>query len=137
MQQASKGQLISKGVLISSIFSKKRMKEFDFTTMIPQIDLFSFVFLEEIEDTKKPFRNYLTFTRLYRGVSPHIGLESFDLLLKYKINPCFQIQNQQLFYQIFKISNVLKWNSTCSCHSRLLPHCAGVCHCTLRPENWI
>ena len=37
------------------------MKEFDFTTMIPQVDLFSFVFLEEIEDTKKPFRNYLTF----------------------------------------------------------------------------
>ena len=38
------------------------MNEFYFTTMKPQVDLFSFVFLEEIEDTKKTFRNYLTFT---------------------------------------------------------------------------
>ena len=30
--------------------------------MIPQVDLFLFIFLEEIVDTKKPFRNYLTFT---------------------------------------------------------------------------
>ena len=59
-----KGQLISKEVLMSSIFSEKQTKEFDFTTMIPQIDLFLFVFLEEIEDTKKPFRNYLTFTSI-------------------------------------------------------------------------
>ena len=29
--------------------------------MKPQVDLFSFVFLEEIEDTKKTFRNHLTF----------------------------------------------------------------------------
>ena len=35
------------------------MKEFDFTTMIPQVDLF----LEEVKDTKKPFRNYLTFRK--------------------------------------------------------------------------
>ena len=41
---------------------KKRMNEFYFTTMKPQVDLFSFVFLEEIEDTKKTFQNYLTFT---------------------------------------------------------------------------
>ena len=31
------------------------MKEFDFTNMIPQVDLFSFVLLEEIEDNTKPF----------------------------------------------------------------------------------
>ena len=48
----AKGQIISKGFLMSSISSIKRMKEFDFTTMIPQVDLFSFVFLEEIADTK-------------------------------------------------------------------------------------
>ena len=30
----SKGQLISKGVLMSSISSKNRMKEFDFTTTV-------------------------------------------------------------------------------------------------------
>ena len=33
------------------------MNEFYFTTMKPQVDLFSFCFLEEIEDTKKTFRN--------------------------------------------------------------------------------
>jgi hypothetical protein len=55
-----KGQIISKGFLMSSISSKKQTKEFDFTNMIPQVDWFSF-FSEEIEDTKKPFRNHLTF----------------------------------------------------------------------------
>ena len=57
----AKGQIISKWFLVSWISSKKRTKIFDFTTMIPQVDLFSFVFLEEIKDTKKPFRHYLTF----------------------------------------------------------------------------
>ena len=47
-----KGQLISKGVLMSLISSKKRMKEFDFTTMIPQIDLFSFVFCRTSKTSK-------------------------------------------------------------------------------------
>ena len=52
-----KDQIISKRFFVSSISSKKRTNEFDFTTMI-----FVFVrFLEEIEDIKKPFRNYLTF----------------------------------------------------------------------------
>ena len=32
--------------------------------MIPQVDLFSFVFLGEIEDTKKKFQSYLTFSAL-------------------------------------------------------------------------
>ena len=53
----TKGQLISKelfGILNSST---KRTKQFDLTTMIPQVDLFSFVFLEEFEDIKKTFRN--------------------------------------------------------------------------------
>ena len=39
------------------ILQKKQTNEFDFTTMIPQVDLFSFVFLEEIEETKKTFQN--------------------------------------------------------------------------------
>ena len=50
-----KGQLISKGVLMSSISSKKRTKEFDFTTMIPQIDLFSFVFWRKSKTPKNHF----------------------------------------------------------------------------------
>ena len=34
--------------------------EFNFTTMIPQVELFSFFFLEEINNPKKPFWNQLT-----------------------------------------------------------------------------
>ena len=60
----AKGQLILKGVLMSSISSKKRTKEFDFTTMIPQIDLFLFVFWRKSKTRKKPFRSYLTFRKL-------------------------------------------------------------------------
>ena len=43
----SKGQLISK-CLYCAIFNspKKQMKIFDFTTMVPQVQLFSFVFWE-------------------------------------------------------------------------------------------
>ena len=58
-QQASelKGQLISKANCQAVNSSKKRTNEFVFTTMRRV-----FVrFLEEIEDTKKTFRNYLTF----------------------------------------------------------------------------
>ena len=55
----AKGQIISKanyGILNSS---KKRTNKFVFTTM----RLVFVRFLEEIEDTKKTFRNYLTFSR--------------------------------------------------------------------------
>ena len=42
----TKGQLISK--CLFGIFNspKKRTKKFDFTTMVPQVELFSFVFWE-------------------------------------------------------------------------------------------
>ena len=43
-QSSSKGQLISKGLFDILNSSKKRMKKFNSTTMIPQVDLFSFVF---------------------------------------------------------------------------------------------
>ena len=53
-----KGQLISKANCQAVNSSKKRTNEFVFTTMRRV-----FVrFLEEIEDTKKTFRNYLTFS---------------------------------------------------------------------------
>ena len=51
----SKGQFISKWFLGSSISSKKRTKEFDFTTMIPQVDLFSFVFWRKSKTPKNHF----------------------------------------------------------------------------------
>ena len=50
-------QLISKGLFGVLNSSKKQAKKFELTTMIPQADLFLFVFLEEFEDTKKTFRN--------------------------------------------------------------------------------
>ena len=41
----------------ADVSSKKRTNEFYFTAMKPQTDLFLFVFLKEIEDTKETFRN--------------------------------------------------------------------------------
>ena len=55
----TKGQLISKDNCQAMNSSKKQTNEFIFTTMRR-----IFVrFLEEIEDIKKTFRNYLTFTK--------------------------------------------------------------------------
>jgi hypothetical protein len=53
----SKGQLISKANYQAVNSSKKRTNEFIFTT----IQRVFVRFLEEIEDTKKTFQNYLTF----------------------------------------------------------------------------
>ena len=60
-----KGQLISKANCKAANSSKKRTNEFDFTTM----QLVFVRFLEEIEDTKKTFRNYLTFRSLDEIIS--------------------------------------------------------------------
>ena len=58
----AKGQIISKGFLVSSISSKKRTKEFDFTTMIHckyiQGNFYSFLthfLLEAVEDRDVTF----------------------------------------------------------------------------------
>ena len=57
-EQPTKGKLISKANCQAMNSSKKQTNEFIFTTMRR-----IFVrFLEEIEDIKKTFRNYLTFT---------------------------------------------------------------------------
>ena len=50
-QQKVKGQLISKCLFGSFISPKKRTKKFNFTTMVPQVELFSF--FGRIEDTMK------------------------------------------------------------------------------------
>ena len=52
-----KGQLISKVNCQAVNASRKRTNGFNFTTM----QLVLVRFLEEIEDTKETFRNYLTF----------------------------------------------------------------------------
>ena len=40
--QHAKGQLISKGIFGILNSSKKQTKQFDLTTMVPQVELFSF-----------------------------------------------------------------------------------------------
>ena len=57
-EEIIKGQIISKGLLVSSNSPKKRTNEFIITTKTNQ----SVRYLGEFEDTKKSFRNYLTFT---------------------------------------------------------------------------
>ena len=52
-----KGPTKLKWFFPAGIFSKKPTKEFYVNTMKPKVDLFLFVFLEEIEDTKQIFRN--------------------------------------------------------------------------------
>ena len=54
-EASTKGQLVSKCFLGSSISSKKWTNEFDFTTMIPQVDLFSFVFWRKSTTQKNHF----------------------------------------------------------------------------------
>ena len=52
-----KGQLISKANCQAVNSSKKQTNEFNFTTtMIPQVDLFSFVFWKKLKTPKKPFK---------------------------------------------------------------------------------
>ena len=52
---SDKGQLISKGLFGILNSSKKRTKKFDLTTMIPQVDLFSFVFWKNLKTPKRHF----------------------------------------------------------------------------------
>ena len=42
--------------LWSPQFSQKTNEKFDFTTMIPQVDLFSFVFWEKLKTPKRHFK---------------------------------------------------------------------------------
>ena len=51
----AKGQLISKGLFGILNSPKKRRKEFNFITMIPQVDLFSFVFWRKSTTLKNHF----------------------------------------------------------------------------------
>ena len=51
----TKGQLISKGHFGILNSPKKRTKKFDFNTMIPQVDLFSFVFWKKLKTPKRHF----------------------------------------------------------------------------------
>ena len=50
-----KGQTKLKWFFESDVSSKKWTNEFDFTTMIPQVDLFSFVFWKKLKTSKRHF----------------------------------------------------------------------------------
>ena len=61
----TKGQIILKRLLLSLDSSKLRTNEFRFfCRTVLKTNLF-ICFLEESEDTKKSFRNYLTFSTIY------------------------------------------------------------------------
>ena len=52
----NKGQLVSKANYQAVNFSKKRTNEFDFTTMIPEDNLFLFVFWKKLKTPKRHFQ---------------------------------------------------------------------------------
>ena len=52
---AYKAQLISKGLFDILNSSKKRRKKFNFTSMIPQVDLFPLIFWEKLKTQKRHF----------------------------------------------------------------------------------
>ena len=55
MNYLLKGQLISEEHFSILNPPKKRTKEFDFTTMLPQVYLFSFTFWERLKTPKRHF----------------------------------------------------------------------------------
>ena len=73
-----KGEIISKGFLMSSISSKKRTKEFDFTTMIPQVDLFSFVFWRKSRTPKNHFEIVFDVFDFLQKMNEQIPLYYYD-----------------------------------------------------------
>ena len=52
----TKGHLISKGLFGILNSPKKQTKKFDFTTIIPQVNLFSFIFWEKLKTPKRHFK---------------------------------------------------------------------------------
>ena len=96
-----KGQIISKWFLVSLISYNKWTKEFNFTTMIPQVDLFLFVFWRKSKSPKNHFeiiwplvpvkskveilQNFVAFSE-YMNLKSSIllvGLSFFDIQLFY------------------------------------------------------
>ena len=66
--QLTKGQIISKANYVILNSSKKRTKKFDFTTKIPQVDLFSFVSWRKL---KTPIRHFEINWPLAQPIQPN------------------------------------------------------------------
>ena len=66
--------------LVSSILPKKRMKKFDLTTMIPQVDLFSFGFWKKLKTPKRHLEiNWLLWLWQTRYKAPQFWLHIVKL----------------------------------------------------------
>ena len=76
----AKRQLISKRFLGSSISSKKRTNELDFSTMIPQVDLFLFVFWRKLTTPKNHFEINWPFIQ-YTEIKQNINLTLFFIFI--------------------------------------------------------
>ena len=72
------------GFLRSSIFSEKQTNEFDFTAMIPQVDLFSFVFWRKLTTPKRHFE----INRPSTKPVPFNSIIQASLLSDIFISPC-------------------------------------------------
>ena len=55
-EECIKGQTKSKWVFQADVSSKKQTNKFYFTTMKPQVDLFSFVFWRKLKTPRKHFQ---------------------------------------------------------------------------------
>ena len=100
-----KGQLISEWFLGSSISSKKWANEFNFPTM----RLVFVRFLEEFDDPKKPFRNWLTFSIfLFFYVLENFTIEGI-LLINWRIKSSLLLANHLLLIQWQYCSLKIGW----------------------------
>ena len=74
-----KGQLISK--CLFGIFNspKKERKEIDFTTMVPQVELFLFVFLGELKTPERHFEINWPLEKIYLELASSFALSKATL----------------------------------------------------------
>ena len=102
----SKGQLVSTRLLGFFNSPKKRTKKLNFSTMVPQVEFFLFIF-GTIEDTKKTFRSQFTFINLLH----FINLFNFIKLHFLKFVPLRVEQLRGPNFTQFLVSSDLVWNS--------------------------
>ena len=79
--QGAKGQTKSKWFFQADVSSKKQTNEFDFTTMIPQVDLFSFVFWKKLKPPKRHFEINWPLAMIYINLVSINNLKYFSCFL--------------------------------------------------------
>ena len=96
-----KDQLFSKGLFGILNSPKIRTKKFDFTTMTPQVDWFSFVFWEKLKTPKRHFQINLPLKWVHPIIFASIVFHNSHLIQK-----C--IQNQQLLLILYTLLNQMR-----------------------------